>query len=294
MATEERADANVDVASVQSACERCGDFGTLRWVSSRQLCAGCVERLPDVVRTQPTLGSLLAGVVWVLTQSAKRALPIALIYATVEVLVPWALEVENLALDSLFASALNPVAQLLLLSVFHDTLHGAPTRLRDAGWGLDEYVSLFFTNVYTSLVTMLAMLALVVPGLVYMTRYVLTPAVVRFERKGGGTALNRSTAYVEGVGWPVFGALMTVYVLPLALFVIASFAYVWEFPGTESSTLTPAVLLPVEILTSASILLGVTALVSVVYANRRFHTATGGPAPAAPYPPSSQRATPAP
>lgn len=293
MTSEERADAGV--ASVEPVCERCGDFGALRRVSTRQLCAGCVERLPEAIRTPPSLGSLLLGVGWTLKHSARYAVPIAFGYAAVETTLPWILGIQTSSFAMIVGTVLQPFAQLMLLAVFQAALHQEPIELRDAGrLAVDRYLSLLFTTFYSGLIIGLAALALLVPGFIYATRYLVVPAVVAFEGKGGGTALNRSTAHVDGVGWPVAGAMAVVFFPPIVLNVGVAVAYELYAPGTSLTATGAATLLPVGIAASMAVLLGIAALVSVVYANRRFHAPSAAPGPAAPYPPSSPRATPAP
>lgn len=293
MTTEEREDASV--ARGERVCERCGDFGALRVVNARGLCAGCVERLPEVIRTPLSLGGLLRGAAWTISRSAKHALPIAFAYGVLEVTLPWVLGVDTSKLAMVVGALLQPVAQLMLLSVFRATLYDEPVTLGAAGrLATDRYLSLLTTGLYSGLIIGLAALAFIVPGLVFATRYFIAPAMVAFEGKSGGAALERSKTYIDGVAWPVAGAMAVVFFPPLLLNVGTAVGYEIYAPGTSMTPAGAAVLIPSGVVSSMAILLGLGALIVVVYANRRFHAddeASGAPAP---YPASSARATPAP
>lgn len=59
----------------------------------------------------------------------------------------------------------------------------------------------------------LGLIALIVPGLFLLTRWILvTPAIV-LERLGATDALRRSWELVRGHGWPVFGVIVVTLVL---------------------------------------------------------------------------------
>jgi len=113
------------------------------------------------------------------------------------------------------------------------------------------------------------------------TRYTLVDAVVLYEGKSGGTALNRSTAYVDGIGWPVFGAMCLVLLPPILVGLVGAFAYGFYYPTGSEVFLTPPMLIPLEILTSSAVSIGSAAPVAVAYANRRFHQSRETPRAAA-------------
>ncbi len=91
--------------------------------------------------------------------------------------------------------------------------------------------TLFVAGILTGLGIALGFLALIVPGLFLLTRWILvTPAVV-LERKSATDAMRRSWALVRGHGWRVFAViLLTMLLSGIAQSVaIALFAFLPDF-----------------------------------------------------------------
>jgi hypothetical protein len=91
--------------------------------------------------------------------------------------------------------------------------------------------TLFVAGLLTGLGIALGLIALIVPGLFLLTRWVLvTPAVV-LERLPATDAMRRSWALVRGHGWPVFAViLLTMLVSGIAQSVaLALFAFLPAF-----------------------------------------------------------------
>jgi hypothetical protein len=255
----------------EALCERCGDYGVLRKVSTRDLCHACIERLPAVIRTPPSTGSLVRGIGWIIARGVWVALPLAVACQLAGELLTWAVGLDSFWFISIVAMVPDVFVGLVLLAVFFAILHGDAVDLRDSTRrAADAFLSGLTTNLYGGFVIGLACLAFLIPGLVYATRYTLIDAVVLYEGKGGGAALNRSTAYVDGIGWPVFGAMCVVLMPPLLVGVVGAFAYGYYYPLESGVFLTPPLLIPLEVFTSSAISIGSAALVAVTYANRRF------------------------
>lgn len=72
------------------------------------------------------------------------------------------------------------------------------------------YGGSLWTSILFGLVVGAGFLLLIVPGLVWMTTYILCLAVVLWEGEKGGAALKRSRALTTGHRWPIFGALVVV------------------------------------------------------------------------------------
>jgi hypothetical protein len=77
----------------------------------------------------------------------------------------------------------------------------------------------------------LGLLALIVPGLFLLTRWVLVTPVVVLERLGATDALRRSWQLVRGNGWTVFGVILVTLVLALIaqLVFVSLFAFLPDF-----------------------------------------------------------------
>ena len=91
--------------------------------------------------------------------------------------------------------------------------------------------TLFIAGLLTGLGIALGFVALIVPGLFLLTRWVLvTPAVV-LERLPATDAMRRSWELVRGHGWPVFGViLITMIIAGIAQSIaLALFGFLPEF-----------------------------------------------------------------
>lgn len=292
MTTEERE--GVTVASLEQACERCGDFAALYPVHLRSLCEACIERLPDAIHATATMRGWLRSV-WLLLTSVPVALPLALAIEAVTEVCLWVIHIDH----TLFVIAVGTVgssfAQLVLVGLFHESLHGERVDVRGS-WrrAARVFPRAAVTDLQSLTVTLLAFLAFVVPGLYVMMRWLVTTPVVLYEGVSGPAAMKRSGALMDGAGWAAFGSLWVVMLPPLVLGSITTAVHQYYFPGQSSGTLPALAMLPVEIFFGTWSSIVVAALMAVVYANRRFHVASPGGDSPAPYPASTARATPAP
>lgn len=64
---------------------------------------------------------------------------------------------------------------------------------------------LFLTRILAGLVTALGFILLIIPGIIFLTRYMFVPFVVVLDRKFGREALKFSTSLVKGRFWAIFG-----------------------------------------------------------------------------------------
>lgn len=282
------------VASLEQACDRCGDFAALYPVHSRSLCEACVERLPDAIHATATMRGWLRSL-WPLLMSVPAALPVALTIEAMTEIALWVIHVDN----ALFVIAVGTVggsfAQLVLIGLFHESLHGEPADVRER-WrrAVQVFPRAAVTDLQSLTFTMLACLALFVPGLYVLMRWMLTTPVILYEGVSGPAAMKRSAGLLDGVGWTAFGSLWVVLLPPAVLNGIATAVHEYLFPGQSPVVLPALRMLPVEIFFGTWSSVGIAALVAVVYANRRFHVAGPHDSAPAPYPASSARATPAP
>ena len=292
MTTEEREEPSA--ASVERACERCGDFAELYTIHTSNLCEACVERLPDGVHAPASAGKLLGSLLPVL-MSVPAALPLALAIETVTEVSLWVLHVDHVLFVFAVGNVASSFAQLALVGLFHASLHGKRIDVREA-WRRAAHVfpRAAVTDLQSAAIMMLACLALLVPGLYLTMRWMLTTPVMLYEGLSGPAAMKRSAVLVDGVGWDAFICLWAVMLPPLVLGGLATGVHEYFFPGQAPGVLPPLRMLPVDIFFGTWTSPGIAALVAVVYANRRFHVADAGEGDPAPYPASSPRANPAP
>ncbi len=124
---------------------------------------------------------------------------------------------DNLSLVSLSFLVSIVIATLykgMVVSLVRDVQDG-----RDSSYG--ELISaatpvlapLLGAGVLAALGIGLGLLALLVPGLFLLTIWALIAPVIVIERLGVIAAFRRSRELVRGYGWPVFGAILTAYLL---------------------------------------------------------------------------------
>ncbi len=63
----------------------------------------------------------------------------------------------------------------------------------------------WLTQLLSGLITTFGFILLIVPGIIFLTRYVFVPFTVVLDRKFGREALNVSTSLVKGRFWAIFG-----------------------------------------------------------------------------------------
>ncbi len=81
------------------------------------------------------------------------------------------------------------------------------------GSGVRLLPSYLWIAIISSIIIMLGFLALVVPGIILMVRYAFREFVLLCENKRGYDALRRSSEYVKGRWFKVFGRLLPVWIL---------------------------------------------------------------------------------
>lgn len=108
------------------------------------------------------------------------------------------------------------LAQLVLLVLFHATvesLRGRPARVAASFRAiLPRFPTAIGVAILSALVVGLGMLALIVPGLILLTKlWVAIPAAV-IEKTGVTDSMSRSWNLVTGNGWAVFGIILVFWI----------------------------------------------------------------------------------
>lgn len=80
--------------------------------------------------------------------------------------------------------------------------------------------SVAIASILASLAIGIGLILLIVPGLFLLTIWCLIVPVIVLERVGVGAAFERSRALVRGYGWQVFGTLVLVFLLLLAVSIV--------------------------------------------------------------------------
>ena len=76
---------------------------------------------------------------------------------------------------------------------------------------------LWLTQLLVSLITTLGFILLIIPGIIFLTRYVFFPFVVVLDRKFGREALKFSTSLVKARFWAIFGRGLLISLFPWVL-----------------------------------------------------------------------------
>lgn len=76
-----------------------------------------------------------------------------------------------------------------------------------------RFGSILLATLLTGLAVSVGFLLFIIPGLIVLVRLIVTIPAVIVERTTGGRALGRSWELVRGRSWPVFGAMLVVFII---------------------------------------------------------------------------------
>lgn len=106
----------------------------------------------------------------------------------------------------LFGNSFAPAA--LTLIAYESIVGGEMTTREAMRAALRRWGAQFALRIVTGLLTGLASLALLVPGLIVMTGWAVATPAMMAENLGSSQAMRRSWDLTRGARWPVFGVLM--------------------------------------------------------------------------------------
>jgi hypothetical protein len=111
-------------------------------------------------------------------------------------------------------------------------------------FGLARFWAIVLVGILTALAVFGGFLLLVVPGLIFLTRFSVSMPVLVVEGRRGTSALARSWDLVTGHSWPVFGALVVAALLTGLVNAILTFPFAGWFvegllAGIASAITTP-------------------------------------------------------
>lgn len=130
---------------------------------------------------------------------------------------------QGLGLPPLLASVPVTFAALaighgaLVWSVDRSCAHGTPPPMREAlGQAGQRWATLIIGTVLAAISICLGLVALIVPGLVLLTWWMLLLPVLMLERAPLWVAFRRARSLVLGHGWPVLGVACLTLLIQLA------------------------------------------------------------------------------
>jgi uncharacterized membrane protein len=107
---------------------------------------------------------------------------------------------------SLFGLVLTILAQSTVLYLAYSTLRSQPVSVGDAfGRALNRFFPMLGTVICFGVVMILGFLLLIIPGLMVMIRYYVSPVACLIEERGPIDSLGRSATLTDGYRWPVLG-----------------------------------------------------------------------------------------
>lgn len=106
------------------------------------------------------------------------------------------------------------MAQVVLIHLLSQAYHGYRPQLRETIAAVaGRFETVLGVTVVAGVLIMLGTMAFVLPGIFLMCRFYVVYAVAVLEDTRTWPALGRSSSLVEGAGWKVLGAVLTVMVL---------------------------------------------------------------------------------
>lgn len=130
--------------------------------------------------------------------------------------------------DAIWKSAKLLYVGATLFALSRVTRDQTVTYVQAMAAGLRVWPRLFVARIAASLLVLLGLVALVIPGFVLLVRYALLDSVVVLEGATATLALKRSATLTAGMRWQIFGAggvfLLTFFVFSLILYVLVELA----------------------------------------------------------------------
>jgi hypothetical protein len=131
------------------------------------------------------------------------------------------------------------VALAVLVHALSQAYHGRTPDLRQATSTVaDRGAAVLGASAMVGAMVMVGMVAFVLPAIFLLCRFYLVPAVVVLEDRPAWPALGRASTLVEGAGWKVLGAVVTLYAL--TFLVSLGMKGMYRAGGTLAFAATPA------------------------------------------------------
>jgi hypothetical protein len=218
-ASRGNASASCDGPSVSSlVCPRCGGF-TPSLVRKLEVCRECGDKvLPPALRGTLTFGGLAAGTWHVLTRVGPRCAAIALLFGLPGDLLLWLLPEAPLSLQIGYFTFVTLLADLAIMVLAHEALHGRTMSLADAFVrGVPAYGAVIGARLRAGLLTLLWALLLVLPALYKSAAYSLASQVALFEPRRAHEATEVSIARTRGVVWLLVVSELVLYTISVGV-----------------------------------------------------------------------------
>jgi hypothetical protein len=176
---------------------------------------------PGARRIEP--GRILSEVFRIYREQAGVLLPVALVLFAIDAIVRYALGDGALALIATIVSlVVSTFYQGMVVQLVRDVIDGrrdssAADLLRSVS---PVVLPLIIVALLAGLGTFIGFILLIVPGLYLLTVWSVAAPVVVVERPGIIASFGRSRELVRGHGWQVFGVIVLVFVLVLAVGIV--------------------------------------------------------------------------
>jgi hypothetical protein len=208
----------------------------------------------DVRRIEP--GRILREVFRIYGAQAGVLLPVALVLFGIDALIGYALSEGALTIiASIVSIVISTFYQGMVVQLVRDVLDGR--RDNSAGDLLRSVSPVVLTLILISLLagiaTVIGFIALIIPVLYLMTIWAVIAPVVVVERPDGLDAFGRSRALVKGHGWQVFGVIILIILLILAVAIVTGvlISSVGDAGGVIAGWALSVVVAPISALAAA-------------------------------------------
>jgi hypothetical protein len=168
-------------------------------------------------------GRIIGEVFRIYREQAGVLLPVALVLFGIDAVIAYALGEGALTIiASMVSVVISTFYQGMVVQLVRDVLDGR----RDSSAGdllrsvSPVVLTLILISLLAGIATVIGFIALIIPGLWLMTIWAVVAPVVVVERPGGLDAFGRSRALVKGHGWQVFGVIIIVIALVLAVAIV--------------------------------------------------------------------------
>jgi hypothetical protein len=208
----------------------------------------------DLRRIDP--GRILKEVFRIYGDQAGVLLPVAVVLFGIDAAAGLALDEGALTIiSSIVSIVISTFYQGMVVQLVRDVLDGR----RDSSAGdllrsvSPVVLTLILISFLAGIATVIGFIALIIPGLYLMTIWAVVAPVVVVERPNGLDAFGRSRALVKGHGWQVFGVIILVIALLLAVGVATGImiASVGDAGGALTGWVLSVVVAPISALAAA-------------------------------------------
>jgi Uncharacterised protein family (UPF0259) len=207
-----------------------------------------------VLQIEP--GRILKEVFRIYREQAGVLLPVALVLFGINAIVGYVLQEGALALiASIVSLVVSTFYQGMVVQLVRDVIDGR----RDSSVGdllrsvSPVVLTLIVVSILAGIGIVIGFILIIIPGLFLLTIWSVVAPVVVVEQPGVLDAFGRSRALVKGHGWQVFGVIVLVFLLLIAVGIVTAVlvSSMGDAGGTVVGWLLNVLVAPISALVAA-------------------------------------------